>query len=56
MAESLDRGAASSARKLLEPVNLDGSLRDSLFDKESRYLLSLVSLELNDLACLFVVD
>ena len=38
-----------------ETVDLDGVLGDTLFNKEGENLGALVSLELDDLACLFVV-
>jgi hypothetical protein len=40
----------------LETVNLDRGLRDTLFNEESRDLHTLVSLQLDDLASLFVVN
>jgi len=40
----------------LEPMQLDGRLRNSLLDKEIGDLDSLISLELNDLAKLLVVN
>ena len=40
----------------LETVNLDGALRDTLLDKERGDLQPLVTLELNDLAGLLIIN
>lgn len=39
-----------------ETVNLDGVLRDAFFDEESGYLEPLVTLELDDLPGLFIIN
>ena len=39
-----------------EPVNLDSRLRDPFLGEEIRYLESLITLELDDLTHLLVVD
>ena len=39
-----------------ETVNLDGSPRDAFFNQKSRDLCTLISLKLDDLTSLFVVN
>lgn len=45
-----------SVQAPLETVDLDSSLGNSFFDEEGTNLLSLISLELDDLAEFFVFD